>query len=169
MANQTNMSAEIAELSRLLLDFANRLAAKSGNSGNIQNEHKNRASTSFTNNDFTRNSLIDEYVRYAAEAHNTVENNTPFDEENLRKILEDFADSALASINGISNPNNIYVGQVLKISGNSQPSSVYYTVQYGDTLSEIAVRYGTTTSNLASINGISNPNNIYVGQVLKIK
>ncbi|WP_411909148.1 LysM peptidoglycan-binding domain-containing protein [Bacillus sp. RAR_GA_16] len=44
----------------------------------------------------------------------------------------------------------------------------YYTVKYGDTLSDIAYRYGLTTSYLASINNISNPNQIYVGQALKV-
>lgn len=43
-----------------------------------------------------------------------------------------------------------------------------YTVRAGDTLSGIAAKYGTTYQKLAQINGISNPNIIYVGQVLKI-
>jgi nucleoid-associated protein YgaU len=41
-----------------------------------------------------------------------------------------------------------------------------YTVQSGDTLYRIAVRFGTTVSVLASINGLSNPNMIQVGQVI---
>lgn len=44
----------------------------------------------------------------------------------------------------------------------------YYTVVWGDTLSEIAERFGTTTAELVRLNGIANPNLIYVGQVLKI-
>lgn len=43
-----------------------------------------------------------------------------------------------------------------------------YTVRPGDTLSGIAAKYGTTYQRLAQINGISNPNVIYPGQVLKI-
>lgn len=43
-----------------------------------------------------------------------------------------------------------------------------YTVRAGDTLSGIAAKYGTTYQKLAQINGISNPNVIYAGQVLKI-
>ena len=79
--------------------------------------------------------------------------------------------SAIASLNGISNPNLIYVGQVLRIpssSGGSSSGTISYTVKSGDTLSEIAQRYGTTVSAIASLNGISNPNLIYVGQVLQI-
>ena len=43
-----------------------------------------------------------------------------------------------------------------------------HKVVWGDTLSEIAQRYGTTVSYLAKLNNIRNVNLIYVGQVLKI-
>ena len=76
----------------------------------------------------------------------------------------------LAQINGISNPNLIYAGQVIKIDGDSTPTqAVYYTVQSGDTLSGIASRYGTTWQKLQAMNGISNPNLIYPGQRLRVK
>jgi len=44
----------------------------------------------------------------------------------------------------------------------------YYTVQRGDTLSSIAVRYGTTVYAIAGANNIANPNLIYAGSVLWI-
>jgi lysozyme len=76
---------------------------------------------------------------------------------------------------GISNPNLISIGQVLKINGNveqstpvSVPSYKTYIVKSGDSLSAIASRYGTTYQKIASDNGISNPNFISIGQVLKI-
>ena len=49
-------------------------------------------------------------------------------------------------------------------------TSVYwiYTVQPGDTLSQIAKAYASTTSQLAALNGISNPDRIQAGQGLKI-
>ena len=82
--------------------------------------------------------------------------------------------ASLASLNGISNVNLIYVGQVLKIppaskTPASSSSPVYYTVVSGDTLSGIAAKFGTTTSTLASLNKIKNINLIYVGQVLRVK
>ena len=43
-----------------------------------------------------------------------------------------------------------------------------YTVKRGDTLSQIAAKYGTTYQKLAAYNGISNPNLIHVGQKIKI-
>jgi lysozyme len=89
--------------------------------------------------------------------------------------------SSLVSLNSISNPNVIYVGQVLKLSANSASTSSNttksssattasgtYTVKSGDTLSSIATGHNTTVSSLVSLNSISNPNVIYVGQVLKL-
>lgn len=89
--------------------------------------------------------------------------------------------STLASLNSLSNPNLVYVGQVLKVSSNASTSSstsssanstvttaASYTVKAGDTLSAIAAKYGTTYQALASTNSISNPNDIYVGQVIKV-
>ena len=43
-----------------------------------------------------------------------------------------------------------------------------YIVREGDTLSEIAQKYGTTYQAIAQANGISNPNLIYAGQTLNI-
>jgi LysM repeat protein len=87
--------------------------------------------------------------------------------------------SALARANGISNPNKIYVGQRLVISGSAAPapqpkpgtiapSGGVYIVQRGDTLAKIAARYHTTISALMALNGISNPNKIWVGQRLRV-
>ena len=47
-------------------------------------------------------------------------------------------------------------------------SDITYTVVKGDTLSEIAEKYGTTYQTLASYNGIADPDKIYAGQVIKI-
>lgn len=75
--------------------------------------------------------------------------------------------SALVALNGISDPDKIYVGQVLKIPSSGTKYTTY-TVQSGDSLSKIAARYNTTVSTLAALNGISNPDVIYVGQTIKI-
>ena len=69
----------------------------------------------------------------------------------------------------IKNPNLIYPGWRLTIITNTSSSStIYYTVKKGDTLSEIAKKYGTTINNLVSLNSIKNPNLIYVNQKIKI-
>lgn len=79
--------------------------------------------------------------------------------------------AALAQFNGISNPNRIYAGQVIRIpAGSEGPAQpVYYVVKWGDTLSGIAVRFGTTYQRLMQLNGIQNPNRIYAGQRLRIR
>lgn len=80
----------------------------------------------------------------------------------------------IAGMNGIVNSNLIYPGQVLQIRKNSSEieegcvGSMIYTVKKGDTLSEIALRYGTTVQRIVSINEITNPNLIYPGQRIRI-
>ena len=71
----------------------------------------------------------------------------------------------LASINGLSNPNLIYVGQRLKVSGSVSANRVYI-VRLGETLSGIAAKLGTSYQVLAQKNGLRNPNLIYPGQRL---
>lgn len=51
---------------------------------------------------------------------------------------------------------------------NGKGKQTTYVVKSGDTLSGIAVKFGTTYQAIAAKNGISNPNLIYPGQVLKI-
>jgi LysM repeat protein len=43
-----------------------------------------------------------------------------------------------------------------------------YTVQPGDTVTSIAVKFGVTVQSLVQLNGIANPSLIFVGQVLVI-
>ncbi|MBI1295734.1 LysM peptidoglycan-binding domain-containing protein [bacterium] len=108
----------------------------------------------------------------------------------------DISTQTLASANQISNPNLIFVGQVLKVPScggavapvyppvhlpvqppvhppvsKPQPpvtGVVYYTVKAGDNLSVIAAHYGVDLHHLARVNGIVNVNHIYVGQMLVI-
>ena len=74
--------------------------------------------------------------------------------------------SALQSANDIRNANLIYPGQVLRVSGQASTQRTY-TVRYGDNLSVIASRLGTTVGHLQSTNGIKIVNLIYPGQVLR--
>src|SRR4051812_20225798 len=78
---------------------------------------------------------------------------------------------AIVAANGLPNRSVIYVGQTLTIptggTGAVSPASGTYVVQSGDSLSGIAVRYGTTVDALRSANGLGSTT-IYAGQVLKI-
>lgn len=74
--------------------------------------------------------------------------------------------NALQNANNIRNVNLIYPGQVIRVSGQASTQRTY-TVRYGDNLSVIASRLGTTVGHLQSTNGIKNANLIYPGQTLK--
>lgn len=94
--------------------------------------------------------------------------------------------ASIANANGIYNYNLIYAGQRLLIPtggtgpgpgpgtvtpppGQCQPGQGgTYTVVRGDTLGNIARRFGTTVQAIAQANGIVNVNLIYVGQRLNI-
>jgi len=107
--------------------------------------------------------------------------------DNLSRISHWYGVSVwqIAQVNGIHNPSLIFVGQVLCIPSSYYPPgpvpphpphpphppvwcSQYYTVQFGDTLSGIARRCGTTVQSLMNLNGIWNPNRVLAGQVLRI-
>lgn len=85
----------------------------------------------------------------------------------------------LAQLNNIVNPNLIYPGQALKVPGTSQPASTAtpqpstqqpstHTVQAGENLFRISLRYNVTLDALARANGIYNVHLIFPGQVLVI-
>lgn len=73
----------------------------------------------------------------------------------------------IAKINNIKNLNLIYIGQKLKINGNSD---ITYVIKKGDTLSKIAKKYNTTWQTLYEKNKdiIKDPNKIYPNQIIKI-
>ena len=81
----------------------------------------------------------------------------------------------IVEINGIQNPNLIFPGEKLRITESNVQElnpilqSNFYTVQRGDTLSGIALKFGVTVRYLVNLNGIRNPNLIYAGQILKIR
>ncbi len=82
----------------------------------------------------------------------------------------------LVSINNIANPNLIYPGETIRVATNSTihgsetrgTGSITYTVQRGNTLSQIANTYGVTVNHIVQMNNIQNPNLIYPGEKLRI-
>ncbi|MBI5029832.1 MAG: LysM peptidoglycan-binding domain-containing protein [Chloroflexi bacterium] len=78
--------------------------------------------------------------------------------------------NALMSVNRIFNPNYIFVGMVLFIPGGYVPPSPHgtYIVQFGDTLTRIALRFRTSVYALMIANHIPNPNLIFAGMRLII-
>lgn len=65
-----------------------------------------------------------------------------------------------------SGSSAVYVAPVAPVSfsGNTEA----YIVQQGDMLSKLAVRFNTSTKTLISMNNLSNPDVLYVGQELRI-
>ncbi len=98
--------------------------------------------------------------------------------------------AAIAQLNGITNPSRIFPGQELLIPSASGTSGsqegaqatavpatptpaptavpVTYTVQFGDTLFGIAASFGVSVVELAQLNGITNYDQLSLGQVLTI-
>jgi spore germination protein len=84
---------------------------------------------------------------------------------------------AIASYNGIVNPNRIYAWQVLAIPcgyhwGPHPPypcyCRTYHTVVHGENLYRISLHYGVSMWHLARCNHIYNLNYVWAGQTLCI-
>ena len=81
---------------------------------------------------------------------------------------------AFVEANNLPDATHIEVGQELIIPGSgAQPqptaaAATTYVVKRGDNLYRIALAFGLTYQELAQYNGITDPNDIYAGQVLRI-
>jgi LysM repeat protein len=79
----------------------------------------------------------------------------------------------LVDLNGIDDPNRIFVGQRLRISDDASTARAggavtMHTVQGGETLWGIARHYGTTVAAVAAANSLADPTRIYAGQRLSM-
>ena len=99
--------------------------------------------------------------------------------DSLSKIAKryDTTTEILATINGICDVNQIYVGQKILLAAagsetddgvDPEPISVTVIVEAGDSLSKIAKRYDTTVDELMVANDITDPNLVLVGQELVV-
>jgi len=99
--------------------------------------------------------------------------------DSLSKIAKryDTTTEILATINGICDVNQIYVGQKILLAAagsetddgvDPEPISVTVIVEVGDSLSKIAKRYDTTVDELMVANDITDPNLVLVGQELVV-
>jgi len=81
----------------------------------------------------------------------------------------------LSTLNGIENPDLIYAGQPLLLSGGGAESTAavptsgrIHSVSAGETLSSIADYYGFALDELLTLNGIGDANYIWEGQELAL-
>jgi LysM repeat protein len=93
--------------------------------------------------------------------------------EGLIQIAEKYGVDAgvLAEANGLTNRNLLRVGQKLIIPGvtakeAAQARGKVHVVQSGESLAGIAVQYGVTVDEMVKLNGLANPDAIFVGQEL---
>jgi LysM repeat protein len=80
--------------------------------------------------------------------------------------------SELQRLNGLGGSGVIYAGQTLTLPGGTAPAAptatAGHTVVAGDTLSHLAVRYGTTVRALVEANGLASSGLIRIGQTLAV-
>lgn len=104
--------------------------------------------------------------------------------ETLSQIAQRYgvALTELAALNNITNPDTLYAGQILLLpGGDAQPIPITidpaapatgaperHIVRAGETLSQIAQRYGIPLTDLMARNGIRNPDAIFAGQELRL-
>lgn len=83
----------------------------------------------------------------------------------------------LRELNGIADPNRIFAGQRLRLTGTAKattptvsatPGPATHVVAAGEHLTGIARRYGSTIAAIANANGLANPSFLRVGQRLTI-
>lgn len=76
----------------------------------------------------------------------------------------------LVADNRIDDPELIYPGQRLRVNvGSESRPIITYVVNPGDTVYTIARRFHTTVQDIVRLNGLTNPDVIYPGQILRVR
>ena len=105
--------------------------------------------------------------------------------ETLSEIAERYGTSVdrLMQLNGLRSPQDLWAGSRIQVPGASpaRPTSTStakapvnrnareHKVQPGETLSEIADRYGIPMERLVSLNNLSKPNDLQAGATIKLR
>ena len=123
-------------------------------------------------NGLTSNNLTVGQILEVPSSSNTSETYTVKAGDSLWKIANQFGLTVaeLKNLNGL-NSDNLSIGQVLKVSNSNDSSNNNsnntYTVKAGDSLWNIANKYGVTVNELKSLNNLTS-DSLSIGQVLKI-
>jgi LysM repeat protein len=77
----------------------------------------------------------------------------------------------LRRINNLGRTGRIFPGQILQVGVESESALDYvvYTVRQGDNLAGIAKQFGTSITRILALNELEDPDNLRVGQTLRIK
>ena len=86
----------------------------------------------------------------------------------------DSTTATLMQFNELSDANLLRIGQTLRIprAGSSEtfvPQPIVYTVEWGDSLTAIAERFGTSIESILELNQIGDANLIRIGQELRVR
>ena len=92
--------------------------------------------------------------------------------ETLSEIADRYGTSVnrLMEMNGLRDANDLWAGSRIKVPGNvySGGGSGNYTVKAGETLHEIADRYGTSVDRLVQLNGLRDANDLWAGSRIQV-
>ena len=92
--------------------------------------------------------------------------------ETLSEIADRYGTTVnrLMEMNGLRDANDLWAGSRIKVPGNvySGGGSGNYTVKAGETLSEIADRYGTSVNRLVQLNGLRDANDLWAGSRIQV-
>jgi membrane-bound lytic murein transglycosylase D len=90
--------------------------------------------------------------------------------ENLSYLAEKYKVSvqAIMKANNLKDQHTLLIGQCLLIPGSSDVAVEAYVVKKGDTISDLALRFGSNTGEIGKLNGLSDPHSIKPGQTLRI-
>ena len=92
--------------------------------------------------------------------------------ETLSEIAERYGTSVqrLMQLNGLRSPQDLWAGSRIQVpgAGGSNAGSGNYTVKPGETLSEIAERYGTSVQRLMQLNGLRSAQDLWAGSRIQV-
>ena len=96
--------------------------------------------------------------------------------ETLSELADRYGTSVerLMQLNGLRSPQDLWAGSRIQVpgaggwSGGSASGSGNYTVKSGETLSEIAERYGTSVERLMQLNGLRPPQDLWAGSRIQV-
>jgi LysM repeat protein len=95
--------------------------------------------------------------------------------ETLSEIAERYGTSVqrLMQLNNLRSPQDLWAGSRIQVPGAGGTTSRgggsgNYTVKPGETLSEIAERYGTSVQRLMQLNGLRSPQDLWAGSRIQV-
>lgn len=91
------------------------------------------------------------------------------DEELANRVIKGEFGNGKDRVNALGSRYDAVQALVNKKLNTAKPAGQYYTIQRGDTLYGIALKFGTTIGALQRMNNIKNANLIYAGDTIRVK